>query len=73
MEEELDRSTCLRRRHPKEKLPRDINCKKLDVLYQTPSDEMVKVNGLYKKNPPSVILSICKRRSIVPTVMPDSR
>jgi len=27
MEEELDRSTCIQTRHPKEKLPRDINCK----------------------------------------------
>jgi len=28
MEEELDCSPCIRTRHPKEKLPRGINCKK---------------------------------------------
>jgi len=34
MEEELDRSTFIRTRHPNEKLPRDINCKNLDFLFQ---------------------------------------
>ena len=48
MEEELDRSTFIRTRHPNKKLPRDIHCKNLDFLFQTLSGEIVKVNDLHE-------------------------
>ena len=52
MEEELDSSTFIRTRHLNEKLPRDIHGQSLDFLFQTLSDEIVKVNGRYEGKSP---------------------